>query len=276
MKANFVPRVNQLDSIQLDNEIVNILKEQVYSVLRNLPPGLLSRFQPEINLLTSSALWNFSIRKKYATFGQQMLSISYEREQLGTGKLKAHYALTVALGYLKELVQFRLTGVTFLQRMITVVENCLTCLNFINFFRFLRTGRKPSLVDYVLRLDHRSIDGAKRRTIGYSYMTRELIWAGFMELLGFTVPIVNYHALKRRLRNLLKLESGAQEVKKIQLDTGSRCAYCNERVTLPHHMGCGHVFCYYCLQGNLLADSGFQCNVCDFKSGIFEKVVAAG
>ncbi|KXJ76804.1 hypothetical protein RP20_CCG008977 [Aedes albopictus] len=243
MKTNFVPRVNQLD-----NEIVNILKEQVYSVLRNLPPGLLSRFQPEINLITSSALWNFSIRKKYATFGQQMLSISYEREQLGTGKLRAHYALTVALGYLKELVQFRLTGVTFLQRMITIVENCLTCLNFINFFRFLRTGRKPSLVDYVLRLDHRSIDGAKRRTIGYSYMTRELIWAGFMELLGFTVPIVNYHALKRRLRNLLKLESGAQEVKKIQLDTGSRCAYCNERVTLPHHMGCGHVFCYYCLQ----------------------------
>ncbi|XP_062559363.1 peroxisome biogenesis factor 2-like [Armigeres subalbatus] len=275
MKTNFVPRVNQLDSIQLDIEIVNILRNQVHSVLRNLPPGLLSRFQPEINLLTDSTLWGLSVRKSFATFGQQMLSITYEQDQLSAGKLKAHYALTVALGYLKELIQFRLTGVTFLQRMITIVENCLTCLNFINFFRFLRTGRKPSLVDYVLRLEHHSMDGAKRRTVGYSYMTRELIWSGFMELLGFTIPIVNYHALKRRLRNMLKLENAAWKADRIVLDTGSRCVYCNERVTLPHHMGCGHVFCYYCLQGNRLADSGFQCNVCDFRSEIFERVVAA-
>uniref|UniRef100_A0A1Q3FCA5 RING-type E3 ubiquitin transferase (cysteine targeting) n=1 Tax=Culex tarsalis TaxID=7177 RepID=A0A1Q3FCA5_CULTA len=275
MKTNFVPRVNQLDSIQLDNEIVNILKEQIYNVIRNLPPGLLSQFQPEINLLASSALWNFSIRQSFATFGQQMLSITYEQNQLNPDKLKAHYFLTVALAYLKELAQFRLTGYTALQRVISTVENCLTCLNFLNFFRFLRTGRKPSLVDYILRLDHRSIDGAKRRTIGYSYMTRELIWAGFMELLGFTIPIVNYHALKRRLRNLLRLEVRPQEVQRIVLSVDSKCVYCNERITLPHHMGCGHVFCYYCLRGNLLADSGFQCNVCDFKSGIFERVVAS-
>ncbi|XP_053683111.1 peroxisome biogenesis factor 2 [Sabethes cyaneus] len=275
MKTNFVPRVNQLDSIQLDNEIVNIIKGQIYNVLRNLPPGLLSKFQPEINLLVSSVLWNYSIRKSFATFGQQMLSINYDQAQLGSGKLGFHYALTVALDYLKEMSQYRLTGWTVLQHTIRWSENCLTFLKLLNFFRFLRTGRKPSLVDYVLRLDHRSIDGAKRRTIGYSYMTRELIWAGFMELLGFTIPIINYHAVKRRLRNLLKLESGSQVARKIDLTVESKCVYCNERPTLPHHMGCGHVFCYYCLKGNLLADAGFQCNVCDFKSGIFEKVIVS-
>ncbi|XP_055529800.1 peroxisome biogenesis factor 2 [Wyeomyia smithii] len=274
MKTYFVPRVNQLDSIQLDNEIVNVIKEQIHNVLRNLPPGLLSSFQPEINIIVSSVLWNYSIRKSFASFGQQMLSITYEQDQLGANKLKAHYALTVALDYLKEMAQYRLTGWTILQRIVSWSENCLTLLKLLNFFRFLRSGRKPSLVDYILRLDHRSIDGAKRRTIGYSYMTRELIWAGFMELLGFTIPIINYHALKRRLRNLLKLEAGPQAVRKIQLDVNSKCVYCNERVTLPHHMGCGHVFCYYCLKGNLLADEGFQCNVCDFKSGTFEKVIA--
>ncbi|XP_058833191.1 peroxisome biogenesis factor 2 [Topomyia yanbarensis] len=276
MKTNFVPRVNQLDSIQLDNEIINILKEQIYNVLRNLPPGIFSGFQPEINLLTSSALWNYSIRKSHATFGQQMLSITYEQDQLGPNKLKSHYALTVALGYLKELALFRLTEWTFLQRMISIVENALTCLNFVNFFRFLRTGRKPSLVDYILQIDHRSIDGAKRRNIGYSYMTRELIWTGFMELLGFTIPIINYHALKRRIRNFFRLESGPPGVGRIELNVDSKCVYCNERVTLPHHMGCGHVYCYYCLKGNLLADAGFQCNVCDFGSGIFEKVIVGG
>ncbi|XP_055599814.1 peroxisome biogenesis factor 2 [Uranotaenia lowii] len=272
MKSNFVPRVNQLDSIQLDYEIINIMKEQIHNVLRNLPPGLLSNFQPEINLLMNSALWNYSVRKSFATFGQQMLSITYDQKQLHPNKLKAHFALTVALSYLRELIQYRLVNVTFLQRMISAVENCLVCLNFINFFRFLRYGQKPSLVDYVLRLDHRCLDGAKRRTIGYSYMTRELIWAGFMELLGFTIPIVNYHALKRRLKNFFKLESPQEGTKPVELTVNSKCAYCNERVTLPHHMGCGHVFCYYCLKGNLLADSGFQCNMCDSKCHSFEKV----
>ncbi|XP_055626804.1 peroxisome biogenesis factor 2-like [Toxorhynchites rutilus septentrionalis] len=276
MKSNFVPRVNQLDSIQLDNEIINILKNQIQHVLRNLPPGIVSRFQPETNFLLSSVLWSTSIWKSGATFGQQMLSITYGEEQLNSTKLKAHYFLTVALDYMKELAQFRFTNVTFVQQLTTVVENCLTCLKFINFFRFLQSGRKPSLVDYILRIDHRSIDGAKRRSIGYSYMTRELIWAGFMELLSFTIPIINYRALKRKMRSILKLENQSQLSRKVELNVNSKCVYCNERVTLPHHMGCGHVFCYYCLKGNLLADSGFQCNVCDFKSGIFEKVVIAG
>ncbi|XP_058463360.1 peroxisome biogenesis factor 2 [Malaya genurostris] len=276
MKTHFVPRVNQLDSIQLDNEIINILKVQIHNVLQNLPPGYFSSLQPEINLLINSVLWNYSIRKAHATFGQQMLSITYRKDQLHSTKLKSHYVLTVALGYLKEAAQFRLTGCTFLQRIISLVENTLTCLNLLNFFHFLRSGRKPSLIDYILKLDHCSVDGAKRRTIGYSYMTRELIWAGFLELLGFTIPIINYHALKRRIRNLLKIESGLQSKKMIKLGVDSKCVYCNERVTLPHHMGCGHVYCYYCLKGNLLADTGFQCNVCDYGSGVFERVIVTG
>lgn len=50
----------------------------------------------------------------------------------------------------------------------------------LNFFRFLHVGKRPSLVDYVLGLDNISLYGNRRREIGYSNMTRELIWGGFM------------------------------------------------------------------------------------------------
>ncbi|XP_041783898.1 peroxisome biogenesis factor 2 [Anopheles merus] len=274
MKTNFVPRVNQLDSIQLDNEITNLLRQQIQNILQVLPPGLLSHLQPEINFVLNSALWNFSIRTHYATFGQQMLSIAYEKDQLPSAKLALHYLLTTVLPYAKENAQFRLTSWSRVQKLLQLAENALVLFNLVNFFKFLRSGTRPSLVDCLLRINHRSLDGAKRRTIGYSYMTRELVWAGFLELLGFTIPFVNYHALKRKLRNLLRIEAAPQrQDERVELTADTRCAYCNERVILPHHMGCRHVFCYLCLKGNQLADAGFQCNVCDYRSETFRKVV---
>ncbi|XP_052888230.1 peroxisome biogenesis factor 2 [Anopheles moucheti] len=273
IKTNFVPRVNQLDSIQLDNEITNLLRQQIQNVLQVLPPGLLSHLQPEINFVLNSALWNFSIRTSYATFGQQMLSITYEKDQLPVEKLAFHYFLTIALPYAKEICQYRLTSWSRLQKLVLLTENALVLFNLVNFFKFLRSGTRPSLLDCLLRINHRSLDGAKRRNIGYSYMTRELVWAGFMELLGITIPFVNYHALKRNIRNLLRLETPHRQDERVELNTETKCAYCNERVILPHHMGCKHVFCYLCLKGNQLADAGFQCNVCDFRSDTFRKVV---
>jgi len=50
----------------------------------------------------------------------------------------------------------------------------------INYFRFLKTGRKPTLVDFLLGLDYISLRNNQRRDIGYKYLTRELLWGGFM------------------------------------------------------------------------------------------------
>lgn len=86
------------------------------------------------------------------------------------------------------------------------------------------------------------------------------------ELLGFTLPLINYHYVRRKCRNLLNLVSPRSmdtgKDKKPLLDVRTNCAYCNDRPTLPHHMGCSHVFCYYCLKGNYLADSQFECPIC--------------
>ena len=176
----------------------------------------------------------------------------YNKDQLKGYKLHFHYILNVLLRYAKDNATLRLTHLPALQQCLFWCENILTVFNLWNFFRFLKTGQKASLTDVVLGLDNISMYGNKRREIGYSYMTRELIWGGFMELLGFTLPLINYHYVKRKLRNAVtfrgKSEVAASSVGKPVITSSTKCEFCLDRPTLPHHMGCQHVFCYYCLK----------------------------
>lgn len=88
--------------------------------------------------------------------------------------------LTVLIKYLADNITFRWTNQHSLQRVIEFSETFLSVLNLLNFFRFLKTGKRPSLIDYILGLDNITMYGNRRREIGYSHMTRELIWGGFM------------------------------------------------------------------------------------------------
>lgn len=136
---------------------------------------------PEIDLLLRAAIWNYSIRLNAATFGQRLLFIAYDEDQLMKSyNIYKHFFFNVFLKYIGDNITFRLTDNQPLQKCVTYSENCITICTMLNFFRFLRMGKRPSLVDYVLGLDNISIYGNRRREIGYNHMTRELIWGGFM------------------------------------------------------------------------------------------------
>lgn len=73
------------------------------------------------------------------------------------------------------------------------------------------------------------------------------------ELLGFTLPLINYHYVKRKFRSAVDFVSGVKstaiddnQIPVLTLSTV--CSYCDERPTLPYHIGCAHVFCYYCVK----------------------------
>lgn len=241
-------------------------------------PGLLTRFQPELDLCLRTALWHYSVRKQVATFGQQLLFICYDPAQLQRSRLVLHYILNVAVRYGRDVVAFRGAHIEWLQTGQQWADNVGVLASFVNFFRFLSTGKRPSIVDWILRLDHITMHGNRRRDVGYTNMSRELIWGGFMELLGFTLPLINYHAVRRKLRNLMPFSSssggadGALVDLKPHMSLDTQCAYCAERPTLPHHMNCSHIFCYYCLMGNVTADANFQCPICDKRVGIVDVV----
>lgn len=122
------------------------------------------------------------------------------------------------------------------------------------------------------------------------------------ELLGYSLPLINYHYVRRKFRSVIRIAMGSynttaqSERLKPKLTINSKCEYCNERPTLPHHMGCKHIFCYYCLQvnsissiyinrtvnnwigtsfllqGNLLADDKFECPACGWNSDVVDAI----
>lgn len=179
-QRSYVSRVNQLDAELLDKEITKIVQEQLANVYKELPPGIFSKYQPEIDCLLKSLIWFCSIQRNNSTFGQQILAISYPKNKLTRHKLVLHYVLTIVSGYIKDVSHLRLTNQIAVQKAIEWIECCSRILVVINFFRFLKVGVYPSLVDYCLRWNHVSKSGTKMRNIGYAYMNRELIWTGFL------------------------------------------------------------------------------------------------
>lgn len=80
-----------------------------------------------------------------------------------------------------------------------------------------------------------------------------------------TLPLINIHSMKRKIAGILKPKLDQQLQRQApELNVDSKCAICLQRPSLPHHINCRHIFCYYCLKGNVLADPKFQCPICDF------------
>lgn len=285
MEKSYVSRVNQLDAYLLDKEITKVIHEQLTNVYKELPPGLLSRFQPEIDCCLKSIVWLCSIQRNKSTFGQQILAITYQANELTRNKQILHYLLTICAPYARDVSHLRLTNHLLLQKTISWIECCLRVFTVLNFFRFLKAGVYPSLVDYCLRFRHVSKSGTRMRNVGYAYMNRELIWTGFLvssfnrssidlsqsnvllqELLNVTIPLINLHAVKRRIVGVLKprVDQHLRQRQQPLMGIDTKCAICSQRPSLPHHINCQHVFCYFCLKSNVLADPQFQCPVCDF------------
>jgi peroxin-2 len=179
-KSVYVSRVNQLDAYLLDKEIVKIIHDQLSNAYKELPPGLLGKFQPEIDALLKTLIWLNSIYFNKSTFGQQILAITYQKNKLTRNRMILHYLLTIIAPYSREVGHMRLTSNLHIQKAISWIEFCVKLCTIINFFRFLKTGQYPSVLDYFLRWNHTSEKGAQMRNFGYAYMNRELVWTGFL------------------------------------------------------------------------------------------------
>lgn len=180
MTESYVSRVNQLDADLLDHEITKIINEQLGNVYKELPPGIFSKFQPEIDCFLKSIVWFSSIHQNKSTFGQQILAISYNTDQITRNKKLLHYLLTIFTLYARDVSQLRFTNNLLIQNVIAWIECFTKILTVINFFRFLKIGIYPTLIDYCLRWNHVSQTGTRMRNIGYAYMNRELMWTGFL------------------------------------------------------------------------------------------------
>ncbi|CAG4938076.1 unnamed protein product [Colias eurytheme] len=278
MSITYIPRVTQLDSIQLDTELEELFKNILLQATKFLEPGILQPIYPELELLIRTWIFKYSVCNKKCTFGQEMLSLKYRADNFSKSKLYWYYGYTIGLKYLKERALYSFTSNTKVQNMLHTLETYQIVGDILNFLRFIQSGKHPALIDFVLGLEL-TADKVVRENLTDLSWTRELLWHNSIELFGTVLSLVNMFGLRQKLAKILKYMwwrnyvRPASSSKQAVMTVNTVCASCSEKPILPHVMGCAHIFCYYCLQANKIADSDFACPKCYYNGKEITKLV---
>ncbi|XP_011304513.1 peroxisome biogenesis factor 2 [Fopius arisanus] len=261
--SSYVSRINQLDAVQLDDEIHRIFVARAQEISRLFTPGTTDKWSPEINAGLRSLIWIFSLGTGKSTFGQKLLDLTYI--DLTRAKSLLILILSVLPKYLEDKyvdpnrISLRPRD-KILKNYLERIFNIFNLLSFINLLLFLNRGTQPTILERLLGISSRNIASTRPRTIGYSYMTRELLWHGLMELFTIGLPLINFHYLKRCFRFSRRDKPDAQV---IPVMTGNTlCPQCDETPVLPRHAGCSHIYCYYCISAQFKVYESFECVAC--------------
>ncbi|XP_070561539.1 peroxisome biogenesis factor 2-like [Ptychodera flava] len=270
-----VLRVSQLDASELDGELLQLLKNQFARAFQFFKPGVLTRIEPELNAALRLLLWRFSVYATSATLGQQMLNIKYKDETHRRTDMSAAQKILYGVIFvggkwfqerapeLASLTRHK-TFFAFMWQFIDYSEKFLKVATLVNFLLFLQDGQYQHLLERVLGVRARFAKQQSVRQVSFEYMTRELLWHGFAEFLFFVLPLINFQKVKNFISRHL-----SRSIRSSESHDNARtqrhyeeCVICGEWPTAPHEIGCLHVFCYYCIQSNYLADSSYTCPLC--------------
>ncbi|XP_052760620.1 peroxisome biogenesis factor 2-like isoform X2 [Mya arenaria] len=270
----------QLDAAELDSEIVSLTKAQLTRLFKYQQNNFLATLAPEIDAGIKLLLWKFSIRAAESTFGQAMLNLKYHNEhaqastnQWISSRQQVLYAcLLIGCPWLKDrshdlIKLLRLDSwKDRIDRMVSWLETGFRVATLVNFLTFLRNGAYQSVLERLLGV--RSVFPEKQgmRQVTFEYMTRELLWHGFSELLFFVLPLINFQRIKNYVMRKLLSVPRSKASHNAQRDLTS-CAVCENWPIRAQEIGCQHVFCYFCLQSNFKADPGFSCPLCGYGVG---------
>lgn len=268
-----VLRVSQLDASELDEELSELLQDQFLNIFNIFPSIRLLQLKPELRALVRFLIWKFSVHMRGKTFGQEMMDLNYslaERQLVPIAYRHRWLLFTVMVltGWLRDridlifgtLLPLKLEP-SALQRILNGMVTVTKSLSLLNFIVFLLGGRFPTLKERVLGLCMVPEHPQTLREASYEYMNREILWHGFSEFIFFILPHFNLFAMRNWLRSCLTFGKtpNAQPFPTLNFTS---CAFCDSPPTMPYVTGCGHVYCYYCIRANCLADSGFPCSVC--------------
>ncbi|XP_015113758.1 peroxisome biogenesis factor 2 [Diachasma alloeum] len=268
MSPAYVSRINQLDALELDEEIHRIFVARAREISRLFTPGITEKWTPEINAALRSLIFLFSLGTGKSSFGQKLLDLTYV--DLTRNKSALFFLLSVLPKYLEDkYVDPSRIPVTprdrIIKKYLEKIINVFSLVSFINLLVFLNRGTQPIILERFLGISSRNIATTRPRTIGYSYMTRELLWHGLMELFTIGLPMINFHYLKRCFVSYFsrrgEKDGGVEIIPRMTSQT--LCPYCGETPVLPRHAGCHHIYCYYCMSAHFKVAGSFNCVACE-------------
>lgn len=273
--AHRVLRISQLDALELNKALEQLVWAQFTQCFHGFKPGLFARFEPEVKAFLWLFLWRFTIYSKNATVGQSVLNIRYRndccsnpRYQPPSTSQKVWFAIcTVGGRWLEERCYDVLRSHHFAafgkaKQCVNFVVGLLKLGGLMNFLVFLQRGKFATLTERLLGMRSVFCKPQGARDVGFEYMNRELLWHGFAEFLIFLLPLINIQKLKARFSRWRSPLPGGPNSDSAVAARGTQCSLCGEWPTMPHTVGCEHVFCYYCVKSSFLFDMSFTCPAC--------------
>ncbi|XP_013777289.1 peroxisome biogenesis factor 2-like [Limulus polyphemus] len=270
-------RVNQLDAAALDEELLSLLCGRVNEALKYFKAGLFTSIGPELQALLKLVVWKLTLYSNGSTIGQNLLNLEYKHAE-STCSLSSRRAIlfaffTVGLPWLKERLEVLVRPFVAAENMSKVrdgvewIETTIKLGNMLNFLIFLQQGKYCLLSERVLHIRNMSSTVQPLRQVQYEYMNRELLWHGFAEFLTFVLPLINVHRMKNILwRFIFSRKETPTSVETRTYADAATCAVCKKWPIIPHDIGCRHVYCYYCISSNVLAEEQFRCPSCGVRA----------
>lgn len=283
-----VLRINQLDALELDSALEQLLWTQFSQCFQNCRPGLLTPAEPELRALLQLLVWRFTLYSNSTTVGQSLLSLRYHnllssvaryrplshRQKWGLALLNVgarwfqerSHSLLLCLGLSTggSVSEHDVSLITQgLRKCFNLVSSIAHIASLINFFVFLKKGQHPLLAERIVGAQAVFSKPNVVRDVTYQYMNRELLWHGFSEFLIFLLPLINTCQLKAIMSSFVfgERRTDTQAAPEGQ-GLLKECGLCGEWPTMPHMVGCCHVFCYYCIKSHSIAEPYFTCPKC--------------
>nr|XP_061810175.1 peroxisome biogenesis factor 2-like [Nerophis lumbriciformis] len=289
-----VLRISQLDALELDSALEQLLWTQFSHCFQNFRPGLLTPLEPELKALLQLLLWRFTLYPDSTTVGQSLLSLRYRNtlsssnryEPLSHRQKLALVLLTIVPRWIQERSHnlqmfFGLTsGAPVSEGFQKTLCNCMTLIfgvsrlaSLVNFLVFLRKGNHPVLAERIIGAQAVYSKPNVSRDITYQYMNRELLWHGFAEFLIFLLPLINMGKLKATVYSMVfGGDKSEADVARNKEGAWKNCTLCGDWPTMPHTLGCPHIFCYYCIKSHSIANNCITCPKCGAEARQLEPV----
>ncbi|XP_054718480.1 peroxisome biogenesis factor 2-like [Uloborus diversus] len=271
----YARRVDQLDAIFLDNELLSLLNSNFRRAFSYFPQTVLSRFGPELDTLFKFCYKYLPYHVLGGSFGQNVFQLCYkDSSTLNSPSLKKLQTLafiTIALPWFWDRIIRKLilslnnecsrkaSDVSYMtESKLRFLYKMMSC---VNFCIFLQKGQFSSVEERILNVRPLYMTKQDIRPTQYEGISRELLWHGLCEFLGFILPLINIYRLKGYLRR--KCLPWAKSYRSKYFFNTQTCGICGNVPTFPHTIGCLHVFCYYCISSSILADPVYFCFDCD-------------
>ncbi|KAK4538321.1 hypothetical protein CDCA_CDCA17G4346 [Cyanidium caldarium] len=275
-------RVNQLDALEIDGQILHSLWESLGEVFHGHLQGVSLRLQAELRAALRFLYFYWSVWQDRPSPGNTYQNLRYtsadgasmvspellpplsRMQKLITG------VVYVGLRYMSERLdrsdEFLLRYATA-RRAMAFTESLVRLADALNYVLFLYDGRYRSPLDRMLGMQLcYQRDGAVRN-LNFELLNRQLVWEGFTDFLLFLLPLLESRPLQEFQR--VWSASLSRDARSLGGEHDSEpstttCAACGSNKPLMPHRAkpCGHAFCYACISVELSSRSRYRCPRC--------------